>query len=347
MPERAKRKGIATISLALFVLLIFMVLAASLGVSELSFQASLGLILEKLTGKKLGIIKDLDPVYQVIVFKVRWPRIILSVLAGSSLAMVGATYQSIFVNSLADPHILGISSGAALGAAVAMVFGFKSTALGLSAIALFAFAGGLIAIFLLYLITPHSLKNDSSRILLAGIALSSLFSALISLLMLFDQERIAGIYYWLMGSFSSATWAKVIMLTIIFIPLGALIYYHAPEMNVMLSGDEEAASLGVDARRIRWRLIFMATFLVGAVVSASGVVGFVGLIVPHFLRLLKINNLKYLLPASAVCGAIFTLFCDSIARLAIPPTELPVGVITAFFGVPLFLSLLYRSGREY
>ena len=345
MPRARWTRYLILMALALGLLFLLMILAASLGASALTFRQSLALFWEKLSAVRVDLIRDLDPAYETIVFRVRWPRIILSVLGGASLAVVGASYQSIFMNALADPHILGVSSGAAFGASLAMIFGFKSVGLGLTGIGFGAFLGGLMTIGLLFLMTPGEIKTETSRILLAGIALSSLFSALMSLLMLFNRDRIAGIFYWLMGSYSSATWDKGRFMSLVFFPLTLLLFFFAPEMNIMLSGDEEATSLGVAANRMRWTIILIATLLVASTVSTSGVVGFVGLIVPHALRLLKIHDVKQLLPAAAVCGAIFTLLCDSFARLAIPPTELPVGVITAFFGVPLFLSLLYRSGK--
>ncbi|MDO5734604.1 MAG: iron ABC transporter permease [Eubacteriales bacterium] len=323
-----------------------MILFASLGSSEISFRESFLLFIRKITGYQSASIRDLDAVYETIVFKVRWPRILLSALVGAALAQVGAAYQSIFMNSLADPHILGISSGAAFGASLVLVFGVPLAGFGLTAVGMGGFIGGLIAILLLYLLSPKKMQSETSRILLAGIALASLFSALMSLLMLFNREKLASIYYWTMGSFSTASWDKVIFLATIFFPISLLLLFHAPELNIILSGDEEAESLGVNSNKLRWRIIFFATILVAASVSVSGVVGFIGLIVPHALRLLKIHDLRLLLPASGILGAAFAICCDSFARLAIPPTEIPVGVVTAFFGVPLFLSLLYRSGQE-
>lgn len=344
---RLNRRGKAlAFALAFVALILLLIFTAGFGSSELKFRESLLLLLERLFKLDIAELRELPDTYRTILFRVRLPRIALAALTGAALSMVGATYQTLFLNPLADPHILGVSSGAGLGAAVGIVLGIPVSGYALSAIGIFAFLGGLLAMGLLFLLSGRTLKTETGKILLAGVALSSLFSAIMSFMMMMSHEKLTQIYYWTMGSFNGATWDKVIFMTCVTVPIGLILQYHTADLNILLAGDEEAHALGVPTGRIRKRLILLATFLVAATVATAGIVSFIGLVVPHALRLMRIRNLKTLLPASALLGAAFTALCDLFARMILAPSEIPVGIITAFFGVPLFLSLLYRSGRR-
>lgn len=344
---RLNRRGkTIAFALAFVALLMLLVFTAGFGSSELKFRESLLLLLERLFKMDFPELDDLADTYRTILFRVRLPRVALAALTGAALSMVGATYQTLFLNPLADPHILGVSSGAGLGAAVGIVLGIPVQGFALSAIGIFAFLGGLLAMGLLFLLSGKTLKTETGKILLAGVALSSLFSAMMSFMMMMSHEKLTQIYYWTMGSFNGATWDKVLFMLCITVPIGLILQYHTADLNILLAGDEEAHTMGVATGKIRRRLILIATFLVAATVATSGIVSFIGLVVPHALRLMKIRNLKVLMPASALLGAAFTALCDLFARMILAPSQIPIGIVTAFFGVPLFLSLLYRSGRR-
>ena len=251
-----------------------------------------------------------------------------------------------FKNPMADPYVLGISSGAALGAAIAMIFGLGVGAIGIGGVTLFAFIGAILTVSLVYLIAKTGTKIPASTLLLAGISINYLFSAAISLLMLFNHAQIEKIVFWLMGSVSAASWNQVYILVPIVV-LGTIgIGIFARDLNIMLLGEDSANSLGVEVERVKKILLFISSMIVASAVSVSGIIGFVGLIVPHTIRLLIGPDNRVLIPFSAIGGAIFMILADTMARVAIPPTELPVGSITSLFGAPYFIYLLVKTKKK-
>lgn len=329
------------------ILLFTMIFSASVGSADLSFVDSLKLVATKLP--LLGRIVDVAEFgskYEVIVWQVRMPRIMMSALVGAALSVVGAAFQGIFGNPLADPHILGVSSGAAFGATIAMLTGVTASFMGLGAVGAFAFVGALFTVFIVYHVSKISGEISVTGMLLTGTAISTLLSSLISLLMTFHNDRIEKVYMWTMGSFSAATWEKIGFLSIfVFLGVGVLFLY-AGKLNIILMGDDEAKCLGIDVDRIRRRIILAASLLVGAAVAVSGIIGFVGLIIPHCIRLISGSDNKKLMPYSFFMGAIFVTLCDTVARTVAAPTEIPVGIITSMLGAPYFIFLVLKRRRR-
>lgn len=333
------------LALLVVVFLGLTIFAVSLGSSSLSARDSFQIIAEK-----LPVIRDLIPKaeiadkYRVIVFQLRLPRIILSSLTGAGLAIVGAVFQAVFRNPLADPHILGVSSGAALGATVAIVTGLGTGALGLGGVGFLAFIFALATIGLVY--TSVGFAGDEraiSSMLLVGVALGTLFSAIISLLMLFNNDEIKRVYMWTLGSFNAASWDKIRFFSLIFFPCALYLILQGRTLNLLLAGEEEAMSLGLDAAKVRKRLIMVSSLLVAGSIAVSGIIGFVGLVIPQYLRILGQHDLRRQLPLSAFAGAIFLLLCDTAARTLLSPLEIPVGIITSLFGVPYFIYVIVKQ----
>jgi len=278
----------------------------------------------------------------MVLWEIRLPRILLAGLIGGVLAVVGASLQALLRNALADPYVLGVSSGAALGAVVG---GLVSHSLHEASVTLFlcAFAGSLLTLVLLYRISSVHGLLPVQTLLLAGVVINAIFSALVLFAVaLVEPSRLFGLLSWLMGSIGSADY-RIVGLLFLYSLVGLILLLgRAEQLNLLTLGDESARSLGVEPERLK-RLIFVVTaLLTGAVVSLSGMIGFIGMMVPHALRLLIGPDHRLLLPASAVIGAAFLILADLLARSLLAPTELPVGVITALLGGPFFLYLLWQ-----
>lgn len=327
-----------TVSLGLTI-----ILATTLGAAHISPFTVL-----KILFAKLPLIKNLiTPSWTIgeatIILQIRLPRIILGVLVGAALSIAGTTMQGLFKNPMADPYIVGISSGAALGAISTIVFGL--TIFGMYTIPLMAFIGAAAAIFLVYNIASVRRKLPVSTLLLAGIAVTLFLSAIISLMMYISGEKLHGIVFWLMGGLWGRNWNHV-MMAFPFIFLGAIIIYiFARDLNVMLLGEEPAQHLGIEVETLKKIIILSTSLITAAAVSVSGIIGFVGLIIPHAMRILIGPDHRILLPSSALVGGIFLVWADTLARTIISPIELPVGIITALFGAPFFIYLLRTRKR--
>jgi iron complex transport system permease protein len=282
-----------------------------------------------------------DDVTRVIVVDLRLPRAAAAVLIGAGLAVAGAVFQALLRNPLAEPYILGVSGGAAV-AAVAVI-GFAGAAAGW-AVPLAAFAGGVGAILLVFRVAAAVGRALDTRVLLlAGVVVGAFFNAVIMLLLtLADLETFRSAIFWMMGSLASATWPAVALLAAFTLPALLLLVGLARPLNLMAVGEETALYLGTPVERVKRIAYLVASLLVAAGVAAAGVIGFVGLIVPHALRLLWGGDHRFLLPGSALAGAAFLLLADMTARTVAAPVELPVGVVTALVGVPVFLVLLTR-----
>lgn len=346
MISKKRRDDISIVLLAIFLLLCILI-SASVGSASLTIRESLEVLLTKLplVGKWLPS-DSISPMYEVIVWKVRMPRILQAALVGGSLAVVGCTFQAIFRNALADPHILGISSGASLGATIGMMSGMTLHFLGLGVTSIFAFIGAILTVGIVYQLGTLGRRMIVTHVLLVGTAMSTFLSAMISLLMIFHREQIEKVYLWTMGSFSAANWYKVGYMTVIGILGISVIWIFARDLNVLITGDEVAASLGIEIVKVKKYLMIVASLLVAASVSISGVIGFVGLIIPHCMRLIFGSDHRRLIPVCGLGGASFMVVCDTLARNVAAPTEIPVGVITAVFGAPYFIVLLYRETRK-
>ncbi|MEW5784869.1 MAG: iron chelate uptake ABC transporter family permease subunit [Bacillota bacterium] len=282
-----------------------------------------------------------------IIWQVRFPRVLLGFLIGAALAAAGAAFQGLLQNPLADPYTIGVSSGAALGATAAILLlpgiGLSTTLL----IPLFAFFGALIALIIVYQLGRVGGRLPVVTVLLAGVVISSFFSAMISMSMIFAGEQMRSIFFWLVGGLGQKGWPYVALILPYLIVGLALLIFLARDLNLILLGEEEALSLGVEVERVKKTVLIAASLITAGAVSVSGMIGFVGLIIPHAMRILIGPDHRLLFPASLLGGGIFLVAADTFARTIISPVEIPVGIITAFLGAPFFMYLLRRHREKY
>jgi iron complex transport system permease protein len=287
-----------------------------------------------------------DETTRAIVLQVRFPRVALSVIVGAGLAAAGTVFQGIFRNPMADPYIIGVSAGAALGATVAIVSGLTFVVAGVGAITILAFAGALGVTLLVYRLAWARGEVAVEHLLLAGIAVGAFLGAIISALQLFGGESLQQVIFWLMGGFSGRTWEHV-RVAAPYVAAGYVVAsILARDLNLMVMGNEAARSLGVPVARSRTLLIVAGSLMAAASVAVSGLIGFVGLVVPHLMRLFTGPDHRRLLPSAALGGGCILLLADTIARSVIPPADVPVGIVTAALGAPFFLYLLRRYRRR-
>lgn len=279
-----------------------------------------------------------------IFWHLRLPRVVMSVLVGAILSVCGAAYQSIFRNPLTDPYVLGVSSGASLGAAVAILLGLEAYLWGVGGMALLA---ALLTVLFIYCIASIGNRMHTTTLLLTGVCLTLLISAVISFLMVLNQEKMDTIIFWTMGSFGSAAWADVAILAPVAVLGIGVVLWYSRDLNLLLAGSEAARSMGVEVEKVKRTLLLFTTLMVAFAVSSCGVIGFVGLIVPHAVRLVAGPDNRRVVLYAMLCGAIFVLVCDTLARYLLRPSELPVGSITSIIGAPLFIYLLYKNKKNY
>ena len=288
---------------------------------------------------------------QVILFDIRLPRILLALLVGAILASTGAVMQGLFRNPLADPSLIGVSGGASVGASLMIVLAGGAVEsgllMGLSLVALGAFVGGFAATILVYRLATSGIGTSVTTMLLAGIAIGALAGALNSLLSYFaDNDMLRQISLWQMGNLSAANWAKVWIMALVSLLLLVSFPRDSRALNALLLGESEARHLGIDVQRVKRRLIVLTALGVGVSVALAGMVGFVGLVIPHVIRLLIGPDHRWLIPGSAMAGAILLVVADSLARVVVLPAELPTGILTALLGAPFFIALLLQQRRE-
>lgn len=286
--------------------------------------------------------------WETVIFDIRLPRILLAALVGAALSQAGAVYQGLFRNPLADPYLIGVSSGAGLGATAAIALGLPVSWGGLGAVSLLAFLGALASTALVYFLSRIGGRSSTVALVLAGVAVGAFLSSVTTFLMFRAQDAFRTVHAlgWMMGSFALSSWVKVHLLAPVLVLGGGLLWAYAHRLNVLQLDDEQAHQLGVPVERTRLILIVVATLVTSTAVSVCGVVGFVGLIVPHAVRLIWGPDHRFLLPMGALCGAAFMILADGAARALISPAELPVGVVTAFCGAPFFLYLLHQKRRS-
>ncbi|MFI5036253.1 MAG: FecCD family ABC transporter permease [Acidimicrobiales bacterium] len=281
----------------------------------------------------------LTPLQTTIVWQLRAPRMVLGLLAGSMLAVAGGTYQGVFRNPLADPYLLGVAAGAGLGATVAIV----DVGGGLSTPAwtpLLAFAGALGAVAVTWAVGGRGLRSNSSTLILAGVAVASLLTSAQTYLQQSSSNSIARVYIWLLGSLATASWHSVLLVLPYVAVCAALCVAAGRALDVMSVGEDESRSLGLPVRRVRLLVVAASSLGTAAIVSAVGLIGFVGIIVPHIVRLLVGTSYRRILPISVVVGAAFLVLADTVARTVVAPSELPLGVVTAMVGAPVFVVIL-------
>ena len=283
--------------------------------------------------------------WETIIWQLRLPRVVLAGVVGAALAVSGATYQGLFRNPLADPYLIGVASGAGLGATVVLVTGVPHSFHGISLLPLAAFVGGLAAVTVAYLIARQSMGLPLTTLILAGVAIASLTGAVTTLLMIRSDPDLRPVFSWLLGGFISAQWKHSLVILPYLIPSALVVLAYSRVLNVLQLEEEHSRQLGVNVERTKLLLIGAASLATAAAVSFSGLIGFVGLIAPHAVRLVWGVDYRTLLPMAAIVGAGFLVIADLVARTVASPAELPVGIVTAFCGAPFFLYLLRRRGR--
>ena len=277
---------------------------------------------------------------EFVIIHLRIPRIIMSVFAGASLALCGAIFQSIFRNPICDPYILGISSGASIGAALAFILGFDFYLFGVTS---FALVTAFFTLLLMLGITQFSKIKSSYIMLLTGISLNFLMASVLTLLMVLNHQEMQKIIFWTMGSFATVSYPDLYFFIPIFIVCTFFTFLLSKDLNILQLGDTQAQSLGVNTQKIIYLTLLLSSILIAATVSICGVIGFIGLIIPHLVRIVWGNNTKTLFACSMLLGAIFMLVADTLARILVSNAELPVGSITALVGVPYFIYMLVRK----
>jgi iron complex transport system permease protein len=289
--------------------------------------------------------QQIPPQLVTIVMDIRLPRVMLAAIVGAMLAMSGATMQGLFRNPLADPSLIGVTAGASLGASIVIVLAtdLAAEAMGLPLLSFGAFVGGILAVLLVYRLSASRYGVSVATMLLAGIAISALAGSFVSLLQFYaSNEMLRRISIWQMGGLEGANGVRVTLAALTAIILFIFLPRFSQALNAMLLGESEARHLGIDTEKLKIKIIVFVAAAVAVSVALAGAIGFVGLVVPHIVRLLIGPDHRYLLPASALSGAILLVLADCISRTVLSPVELPVGLITAFIGVPFFISLLKR-----
>lgn len=338
MRRFSARSLIATLTILLPVVALVSLIVGTVNISVLdALSATLG--------------KVPNPQIDTILFDIRLPRILMAIFVGAVLATTGAVMQGLFRNPLADPSLIGVSSGASVGASLMIVAAgtvIQSGAMvGLSLVAVGAFVGGFVATLLVYRLATSGIGTSVTTMLLAGIAIAALAGALNSLLSYFsDNDMLRQISLWQMGNLSGASWLKVGIMGAVALLLMILFPRESRALNALLLGESEARHLGIDVQRVKRRLILLTALGVGISVALAGLVGFVGLIMPHMVRLAIGPDHRWLIPASALAGATLLVVADSLARVVVIPAELPTGILTALLGAPFFVALLLQQRKE-
>ncbi len=281
-----------------------------------------------------------------IIYELRLARVVLGVVAGMSLALTGMILQAIFRNPLVDPFIIGISGGASLGAGIAIIFALDFTFLGINSTPIIAFLTSIISMLISYKLSLINKRMYIERLLLGGIAISSLTSSILSLLLVLKGQDANAVIFWIMGSLSGKGWESVKIILPYMILVNIISVFYLQKLNIMQLGEESALNLGLNTERLKLILIVISSLLASAVVSVSGVIGFIGLVVPHIARLLiKSSDFRFLYPVVLLLGAIILVGADTVSRTIMIPQEIPVGIFTSLLGVPFFLFLLKNNAK--
>ncbi len=331
----AGRKGIFLLALLLVLVIIF---STGMGYIKISTLDVIKIIIARFYNDG-HLLRGISNIFPYVIWEVRLPRILTSAIVGSGLSIAGVIFQGILLNPLADPYTLGISAGAAFGASIALILNLSF--LGMYSVPLFAFMGAVATLVVVMALSSSGGSVSSNNLILAGIIVAAILSAGISFIKYVADEQVSVIIFWLMGSFGSKGWPDV-FLTFAFVLVGfGVCIFFARDLNIMSLGDRSAFSLGVNTNRIRMTLLVTASLITAVCVSVSGIIGFVGLIIPHLMRFFVGPDSRKLLPASALTGAILLLSADTITR-AVLPTEVPIGVLTALIGGPFFCYIFMK-----
>jgi len=296
----------------------------------------------------LSVNSGLTPTDWSIVWQIRAPRVVLAAIVGSTLSIAGASYQGVFRNPLVDPYLLGVAAGAGLGATIVITINRSGTSNWIiDPLPMIAFGGGLIAVLVTYLLgTTAKGERSSTSLVLAGVAVTSLATAAQTFLLQRNSDVVRQVYSWILGRLSSATWGDVRLVLPYVVFSTVVLLLHRRLLDVLRVGDEEAAALGVNVKRVRLAVVIAATLGTASVVAVSGLIGFVGIIVPHAVRLVVGTSYRLVLPISLLFGAAFLILADIPGRVLDNPAETPIGVVTAFLGAPFFLLILRTRKNE-
>lgn len=323
-----------------FLLVISVFMTLSLGSVQIPFGSTFKILLNQLPF--VNLTSNWTGMQEDIIIALRLPRVFLAIIVGAMLATAGAAFQGILRNPLADPYILGISSGAAVGAAAAIILvNTTNVLLAKIALPLFAFAGSILSLGMVFVLAWQR-KREAVSLILAGVVIQSFLGALLSFAVTVSGEKLRTIVFWMMGDLSSGGWQDVLFLCPYLLLGYLLIFSYYRNLNILSLGEEAAHHLGMNVERTKILVLVAASLLTAAAVSVVGIIGFVGLIVPHIIRLVAGPDHKTLIPASFLTGAIFLLWSDTVARTIIPAMEIPIGVITALAGAPFFGYLLKK-----
>jgi iron complex transport system permease protein len=340
------------ILLLVLALVITVIVSLNVGYAPVPFSEILDIL-----GKRVPFLDSfvdsslILPENEGIILQLRLPRILAGVLVGAALAAAGVLYQGVFKNPMADSYVLGVSAGAAVGASFSILFGVGSVVFGLRLVQVAAFLGALFAMFLVYNISRVGSRVPVTTLLLCGIAVNFFLFAVVGLLEVIAGDELHAIVFWLVGGFSNVLW-RDIWAVLPFIIIGIVAaYFYVRDLNLLAMGEETAHHLGVNVERAKQILLVLASLITAAAVSISGLVGFVGLMIPHATRLVIGPDHRILLPTSTIIGAIFLVICDDLARVVATPfastLELPVGIITMLFGAPFFIFLFKKKKQSY
>jgi iron complex transport system permease protein len=339
LQNRYTSSTVIHIFLLLLGLSVVIIVSTGMGYIKIPVDAVVRIILTRISGQSSWI-EGIDNLFSVVVLDVRLPRILCAAIVGGGLAISGVVFQGILLNPLADPYTLGVSAGAAFGASLALLLNIGL--LGSYSVPLFAFFGAVVTLLFVIYLSSSSGGVSSNNLILSGIIVAAILSAGISFLKYIADEQVAVIIFWLMGSFASKTWIDV-SLTSLLVGIGLCVFiFYARDLNLMSLGNRSASSLGVDTRRVTITLLVTASLVAAICVSVSGIIGFVGLLIPHMMRLITGPDNRRLVPVSLLAGAILLLVADTITR-AVLPSEIPIGVLTALIGGPFFCYIFRKQ----
>lgn len=338
---KTKKEFYKIFFILLLILLIILILSIGIGSIKINFIDTTKILLHN-----VPIISDYIDISEIpsstitIINNIRLPRILLACIVGIALATSGSIYQGTLKNSMADPYTLGISSGAALGATISIIF-FNG-----NNISIHSFIISLLVTFLIYILSSRSFKFSNTSLILLGININYFLTAIISLLMILNKDKTEQILFWTMGSFASSSWNKVIISFVIILPCIYILSKCGKQLNAMACGEDFAKTVGINTSFMRKVLIFIVSLITSISVSFSGIIGFVGLMIPHLCKLLFGSNYQYIISISSILGAIFLVLCDTASRTIIAPTEIPIGIITSLIGAPYLIYLIINRKRK-
>lgn len=341
-----KRKLLLWGGTGLLVLLLSIVISLTLGSAQLTFIQTWKIIVHQLPYIGQYVVPDWANSSEQIIMNVRFPRIVLAVLVGACLAVAGTGFQGVLRNPLADPFTLGVASGASVGAAFIILFGLQFILLGQWTIPIVAFITGMLSLVAVLKLASIHGKLQVETVILAGVVIQAFLGSLISFMVAINDKTVNEIVFWMMGSLNMRDWSYSLTILPYFLVGTVVLLTFGRALNLFALGERQASHLGVHVERTKWIVLIVATLLSAAAVSVAGVIGFVGLIIPHLIRLLVGPDYRLILPLAVIFGGIYVLWADTLARILLSPQQIPLGVVTAFLGAPFFAYLLNKHKKQ-